>query len=287
MELKPSKLMFIPVLLFAASVGVLLMTYVDTGEFVLKDVDLKGGTLVTISTEDPIDIKLLEKEVDKEFGSGIVSGLKTPSGYGATIQVEHTISLAQVMNLVRSLNIEPIDYSEQTIGPVLGNLFFEQVRNSLIIAFVMMSVVIFIIYRNPVSSLGIVLASLGNILATLAFANVFGIELSFASFAGMLMLIAFTVDTNIVLTSKVVAYGSDTFMVRYKKAFVTGATLTATITATMVIVLFLSSSKLLLNIAEILVIGFITDLVYTWILNAGMLEMYFDRKNRRHGGYGK
>lgn len=282
--MRPSKLMFIPILLFVASVGILFMNYVETGDFILKDIDLRGGTLITIESDERIDTRLVEEKVNEKFGSGIVNGLRTGTGYGVTVQVDSGTKVSDVVGVAESAGVSVRDVSEQTIGPALGNLFFEQVRNSLIIAFVMMSIVIFIIYRNPVSSLGIVLASLGNILATLAFATLLGIELSFASFAGILMLIAFTVDTNIVLTSKVVAYGSESFMARYKKALVTGATLTATITVTMVIVLFLSSSKLLVNIAEILVIGFVTDLVYTWILNAGMLEIYFDRKNKLRGG---
>lgn len=284
MELKPSKLMFVPILLFVASVGILFMNYLETGDFIFKDIDLRGGTLVTIGSDEIIDTGLVEEKVNERFGAGIVSGLRTGTGYGVTVQVDSGTKVADVVEAAEAAGVSVRDVSEQTIGPALGSLFFEQMRNSLIIAFVMMSIVIFIIYRNPVSSLGVVLASLGNILATLAFATLLGIEMSFASFAGMLMLIAFTVDTNIVLTSKMVAYGSESFISRYKKAFLTGATLTATITATMVIVLFLSSSKLLVNIAEILVIGFVTDLVYTWILNAGMLEIYFNRKNRAHGG---
>jgi preprotein translocase subunit SecF len=287
MELKPSKLMFIPILLLVASVAILFMNYVGTGDFIIKDIDLRGGTLITIGSDEKIDTKLVEDKINERFGSGIVSGLRTVSGYGVSIQVDSGTKVSDVVEAAESAGVNVGDVSEQTIGPVLGSLFFEQVRNSLIMAFIMMSIVIFIIYRNPISSLGIVLASLGNILATLAFADLFGIELSFASFAGMLMLIAFTVDTNIVLTSKVVAYGNESFMAKYKRAFVTGATLTATITATMIIVLFLSSSKLLINIAEILVIGFVTDLVYTWILNAGMLEIYLGRKNRAHGGSNK
>jgi len=283
MELRLGTFMFLPVLLFAASVGLLFLNYANTGDFIIKDVDLRGGTLVSFSSTDNIDTRLLEEKVVDKFGSAIVSGLKTASGYGATVQVESGIPVSDLMEVVKDAGIDAYDVSEQTIGPALGSLFFEQVRNTLIVAFVLMSIVIFIIYRNIVSSFGIVLASLGNILTTLAFTSLLGIKLSFAGFAGLLMLIAFTVDTNIVLTSKVMAYGSDSFTQRYKKAFVTGLTLIATITATMVVALFLSSSKLLINIAEVLVIGFISDLIYTWILNAWMLEKYFNKKNRFGG----
>jgi preprotein translocase subunit SecF len=279
MELKLSNLVLLPVVLFAASVGILFFNYVNTGDFIIKDVDLKGGTLVSFSSNSEIDTKLLEGKIVEGLGAGIVSGLKTASGYGATIQVESGVPVSKVMEIVRDAGIEAYDVSEQTIGPTLGNLFFNQVRNTLIVAFVLMSIIIFIIYRNLASSLGIVIASLGNILTTLAFTSLFGIKLSFAGFAGLLMLIAFTVDTNIVLTSKVVSYGNETFMQRYRKAFITGSTLIATITVTMIVALFLSSSKLLINIAEVLVIGFVSDLVYTWILNAWMLEKHFNKKN--------
>lgn len=284
MELRPRNLIFIPIALFAVSVGLLLWNYSQTGDFILKDIDLKGGTLVTISSPDPIDERLLEAEVSEKFGSSFVNSLRTTSGFGATIQVEKGVRGSEVVEVVKGAGIEVLDFSEQSIGPVLGNIFFEQVRNTLIIAFILMSIVIFVIYRNLVSSFGIVFASLANILTTLAFASLFKINISFAGFAGLLMLIAFTVDTNIVLTSKVMAHGTDGFRARYRRALVTGITLIATITATMFIVLFLSTSKLLVNISEILVIGFLSDLVFTWILNAGLLEIYFNRKFRHLGG---
>jgi preprotein translocase subunit SecF len=285
MKLQLGHLMVVPIALFVISAGVLFWNYVQTGDFIIKDVDLKGGTLVTINSPEQIDARDLENRIAERFGSGIVSGLRTTTGYGATIQIESGTPASEVVGLAKEAGIEVTDYTEETIGPALGNLFFEQVRNTLIIAFVLMSIVIFVIYRNLVSSFGIVFATLANIITTLAITSLLGIQISFAGFAGLLMLIAFTVDTNIVLTSKVVAKGSaEGFMPRYRKALVTGVTLVATIAATMAVVLVLSSSKLLVNIAEVLVIGFLADLVYTWILNARLLEIHFNRRAAKMGG---
>lgn len=286
MELKLRHLIVIPVLLFAASAGILLTNYQSTGDFIHKDIDLRGGTLVTLDTLGPVDTKLLEGKMAQAFGSADVSGIRTTSGYGATVQVDSNVTGSQVSKVAVDAGVQVKDFSEETVGPALGDVFFEQVRNTLIIAFVLMSVMIFIIYRNVVSSFGIVFASMANILTTLAITSLLGVQLSFAGFAGLLMLIAFTVDTNIVLTSKIVSSGMDGFNARYRRALVTGVTLIATITATMFIVLFLSTSKLLVNIAEVLVIGFLSDLVYTWILNAGLLEIYFNRKFKHLGGAG-
>ncbi len=92
------------------------------------------------------------------------------------------------------------------------------------------------------------------------------------------MLIAYTVDTNIVLTTRVLKSDKKTYESEYRGALITGGMLIGAITLTMFITLILSTSKLLTNIASILVIGFLNDLVYTWILNAGILEMYVERR---------
>lgn len=284
MDLKLRKLIFIPVVLFAFSGGVLLWSHFQTGDFILKNVDLKGGALITIESSQPVDVKELETVMDERFGSAFVSGLRTTTGFGATVQVESGTSASEVIAAAEEAGVEVTNFSEETVGPVLGSLFFDQVRTIMIVAFVLMSLVIFLIYRNPVASFGIVFALAGNILATLAFANLLGISLSFAGFAGLLMLIGFTVDTNIVLTSKMSAAGTEGFKERYRRALKTGVTIVATITATMFLVILLSSSKLLINIAEVLVIGFLADLVFTWIFNAWLLQAHFNRKFRHLGG---
>lgn len=284
MEFKLTSFIFIPIALFAVSAGVLFWNYHTTGDFILKDVDLKGGTLITINTEAPIDVVGLEHRMDGRFGSAFVSGLKTSTGYGATVQVESGTRAGDVIEVAEDFGIEVVDFSEETVGPALGSLFFEQVRVILIAAFVLMSFVIFLIYRNPIASFGIVFSIIANTITTLAMTSLLGISLSFAGFAAILMMIGFTVDTNIVLTSKMAAGGTESFMQRYKKSMKTGVLITATIASTMALLLFLSTSKLLINIAQVLVIGLLADLLFTWIFNAALLEAHFKRSHGHSGG---
>ena len=280
MEIKLKKLLPIPIILFLFSVSVLFVNYFRTGDFILRDVDLKGGTLVTIESSVPIDAKNLEKILEQKYGSVFLSSLRTTTGYGVSVEVSENVDATDVINDIQASGVSVVSHTVETIGPQLGNLFLIQIRNILIIAFVLMSVVIFIVYRNFISSIGIVFASLANIITTLAITSLLGIKISFAGFAGLLMLIAYTVDTNIVLTSKILGMGTEDFRSRYKKALTTGATLIATITITMFLILLLSSSKLLVNIGEILVVGFLSDLPYTWIFNASLLEMWFGRRQK-------
>jgi preprotein translocase subunit SecF len=272
------QLISLPITLFILSVAILLYNFYTTGEFFLRDIDLKGGTLITIETSKPVDTKLLENRLSKEYGSVLISSLKTSTGYGANIEVSENVNADNVISSIKNLGVDVISFSVESIGSSLGELFFSQLVYVLTVGFVLMSIVIFIIYRNPVSSFAIVFASLSNILATLAFTSLIGIKISFAGLAGLLMLIAYTVDTNIVLTSKVIRSDPEEFPKKYKRAFITGITLIITITITMIVVYFLSTSKLLTNIASILVIGFITDLPFTWIFNANVLEWWIRRK---------
>jgi preprotein translocase subunit SecF len=276
--MKIKTLTFIPVVLFVASLLILFHNYYSTGDFILRDIDLKGGSLIIVETDKPINTNLLETNLEQKYGSVLVSSLRTTTGYGVSIEVAATANTTDVIDDIKSLGISVSSFSVETIGPTLGTLFFQQIVYVLIVGFLLMSIVIFIIYRSVLPTFGIVFASFSNILTTLAITTLFGIKISFAGFAGLLMLIAYTVDTNIVLTSKVLRTSKEEFKKQYKKALTTGLTLIATITITMALVVFLSTSKLLVNIGEILIVGFLNDIAYTWILNAGILEMYIMRK---------
>lgn len=276
MNIKLKHLVFIPVLIFLFSLLVLLNNYRTTDDFIAKDVDLKGGTLITIESSEPIDVKLLEKQLLEKHGSVIISSLRTLTGYGVGIETFADANTTQVINDIKESGVTVASFSVESIGPVLGELFWKQVVYVLIVGFVLMSLVIFIVYRVPLVSFSIIFAILANIIATLAITSILGIKIGFASFAGLLMLIAYSVDTNIVLTSNVLKGGGD-FNLTYKKALRTGLTLTGAITATMVVVLLLSTSKLMTNIAGVLVIGFLMDIPNTWILNSFLIEWYITK----------
>lgn len=273
MDVKLKHLVLIPVSIFVFSLLILLNNYRTTGDFIAKDVDLKGGTLIIIESSKPINIKLLEEQLSKKYGSIIISSLKTLTGYGVNIEIFADANTTQIINDVKEYGVEITSFSVESIGPVLGELFWKQVVYVLVVGFVLMSLIIFIVYRVPIVSFSIIFAILANIIATLAITSILGIKISFASFAGLLMLIAYSVDTNIVLTSKALK-GMENFNSAYKKALRTGLTLTGTITATMVVVLLLSTSKLMTGIAEVLVIGFLMDIPNTWILNSFLIEWY-------------
>lgn len=278
MEFDLKKLIFVPLVILAFSLFVLFDNKLATGEFVIKDVDLKGGTQITIETETQIDTQLVEDTLEKKYGSVFVSGLRTATGFGATVEVPEDRNVTAVIEDISALGIDADEFTVETIKPALGELFFNQMTTILIVAFILMSAIIFVIYRNIISSAGIIFATGANIISAIAIANFLGIQMSFAGLAGVLMLIAYTVDTNIVLTTKVLNAGPNEFKHRYRSALITGLTISMTITVAMLLVPLFTTSKLLVNIANILVIGFLADLAYTWLFNAGILKMWHERR---------
>lgn len=276
--MKLKNFIFIPIILLVFSIFILYQNKQAEGSWIKKDIDLKGGVLVTIESSQKIDAKQVESILTQKYGSVIVSSLRTSTGHGATIEADISVKLEDIIDTLKESNIPINSYSAEIIGPALGEAFFNQVRNVLIIGFCLMAVMIFFVYKNPIPSFSMVFAVAGDILAALAITSLFGVEIGFAGFVSLLMFIAYAVDTNIVLTSSVLKIRKEDFEKEYKRAFKTGLTMTSAVVLTMSVVLILSTSKLLTNIASVLLVGFLADIIFTWIFNAGLLQYYIERR---------
>ena len=103
--------------------------------------------------------------------------------------------------------------------------------------------------------------------------NLLNQKISFAGFSSILMLIAFAIDTNVILATKVLSSSKEEFYDQYKKGLITGITINSGLVISMLIVLFLTNSSFLINIAQIQIIGFSADIINTWILNASLIEV--------------
>ncbi|MCC5994517.1 MAG: hypothetical protein LM587_02925 [Candidatus Aenigmarchaeota archaeon] len=273
MKLKIAKLLPIPLILLAISLFGIYQVYSKTGDFFLKDVDLKGGTSITLIFNKSVDMKELESTLKQKIDNFILSSSKTSEGFTSVkILAEKNIQAQEVISLLNLRNLYPIEYSVQFVGPELGSMFFSQVATLLAIAYILLFITNLFIYKNPVIGFTIILSSLANIIAVFGIMNLLNQKISFAGFSSMLMLIAFAIDTNVILATKVLSREEE-FYEQYKKGLITGATINAGLIISMLIVLFLTNSSFLINIAKIQIIGFIADLINTWILNAALIEV--------------
>jgi len=115
---------------------------------------------------------------------------------------------------------------------------------------------------------------------TLVLVNMLGIKMSTAGIVAVLMLIGYSVDTDILLTTRVLKRREDSLNQRLFGAFKTGITMTLTSLLAVVIALIVVSSFsiILTQIFTILAIGLAFDLLNTWITNVSILKWYVRSK---------
>ena len=271
-------LLLIPILLLVVGVCILGVKFSETGEWFDKSIELKGGTLISVKTDSTHDASAIEDRLSERFGSVVVREIRSFSGIGITVQVESGTDAGEVKDELESMGIGTSDSSVQTIGPSLGESFWQQAQISIMAAFIIMGIIVFVIFRTIIPSTAVIIAAVSDIIVTLALMQVFSLELSLASFAALLMLIGYSIDTDILLTTRVIRNTEGSVQERLRGAFKTGMTMTMTTLAVMGAVLLTTTSPVLFAIASVLFIGLIVDIINTWLMNATILNMYAKRR---------
>ena len=166
----------------------------------------------------------------------------------------------------------------RTVGPAIGELFFQQAQIALVVAFILMSLAVFIIFRSFVPSSIVILAAATDIITTMAVMSFFDMNLSLPVLAALLTLIGYSVDTDILLTANMLK-GKGAISHRIKNAMKTGLTLTATMLVAFISLYFVTGSFVIEQIASVLIIGLVIDVFATWLTNAGILRYWMEKKH--------
>jgi len=274
------KLLLIPILLLIISISILTIKYNNTGEFIDRDVSLQGGISATIYLEEEVDINELTSFLQSKFpNSDITVRALSRFGTGSTSGI--IIDATDITNkeiqpvLEEKLNIKLEDnYSVQEIGSSLGESFFKEMLYAILFAFLFMGIVVFITFRKVVPSIAVILSALLDIIIPLAIISVMGFKLSTAGIAAFLMIIGYSVDTDILLTTRVLKRKSGTSFSRMKGAFKTGMTMTLTTIAALTVGVIVTQSVIIKEMFTIILIALIIDLISTWFMNASLLTWY-------------
>ncbi len=288
------KLLIFPFLLIVLAFVQIIVQYSVTGDFVNKGISLKGGSIITLEYQPEINAEEMETFLKEKFPLAVIS-VRTVSSAGKITSIAID-SDAQESSEINSLlmvikekmsaegrTVNEDEFSVETVGSSLGSSFFKQTALALLIAFILMGIVVVIYFRNLVPSLAVILAGASDILVTLAIFNLTGIKLSTAGIAAFLMLIGYSVDTDILLTTRVLKRQGET-MAKVYGAIKTGLTMTLTTLAVVLVALIFVQSEIIKQIMLILFIGLIVDMVMTWIQNVGILRIYLERKNKTKMG---
>lgn len=242
-----------------------------------ESVDLKGGALAELTLEKSVTQAELESLLREKLGTGDIKVLSI-RGERATVQFGTDMDVVKVSEALRgtaTIN------SYKAVGPVLSKQAMNQIYWAIGFAFLFMSVTVFIIFRDPVPSLAVILAAASDIIIAMGGMSLFGIPLSLASVGAILMLIGYSVDTDILLTTRVLKRRKGTINERALGAMKTGVTMSISAIASMaalylVTVFVMPEARVLSDIAAVLIIGLLADILTTWLMNLGILRWYLE-----------
>ncbi|MBI5804065.1 hypothetical protein HY450_02375 [Candidatus Pacearchaeota archaeon] len=366
-------LLLLPAVFLLFSIIYLYNFQSKNGDLILKDVTLTGGTTVTVF-DSKVDIDSFVQLISVNFPDAKVrkiSDFRTGGQTGFIIETQKSfeeIRPSLEENLGYSLNQDnsSVEFSSSS----LSQGFYYQLRNSIIVAFLLMGWVIFMIFGEsrkikslsliltavgvsvalsvnfikylailgvvvgfgfsfrdsknnkdyamslgatlfaiivlffyssqiilvPVSlvllllygfysvpSLAVILSAFADIVMTIVVVDLSGIVLSTAGIISFLMLIGYSVDTDILLTKRVIRGDSVSVNQRLYSSFRTGLMMTLTSIAAVGVAFIIvrNSSEVLRQIFTILLIGLGFDMFNTWITNTAILKWYVEKKEEK------
>ena len=252
-----------------------------------QGVDLKGGSQAELQLLGSVTPSELEDTLDAELNTNNIK-VTSNGNNKVTVELENNINSSTFTNAING-KAKVISYNE--IGPVLSEEAMGQIYVAMIFAFLFMAITVFIVFREPVPSVAIILAALCDILIALGGMSIFKIPLSIASVGALLMLIGYSVDTDILLTTRLLKRREGTVEERAKNAMYTGLTMSFAAIAAMGILfvvtkIIMPEATTLSNISAVLVIGLVGDILSTWLMNLGILKTYIDwRQSKKQEKY--
>ena len=140
----------------------------------------------------------------------------------------------------------------------------------------LMSIVVFFSFKTFIPSLAVIFAAFSDIVMPLALIDFLGIKISAAGISAFLMLIGYSVDTDILLTSRALRKKGGNLNQRIFGAFKTGSFMTLTALIAVLPAFFIISGlpDSFRQIFFILALGLFADLINTWLTNASIIKWY-------------
>ncbi len=262
------QLVVIPLVILVIALLIIGGMWLVTGTPADLGIEFTGGTELQIETTAP------QEEIPNTFNEDIASIrplLTDDNAYILTFQSTDVGGLvAQAENAGYTIT------SAQSVSASFGTDTQTLAIFGLVIAFTGMSVVVFIMFRTFIPSIAIVISAFSDMMVPLALMNLFNIELSLGTVAALLMIIGYSVDSDILLNNHILRRAGGFYESAYE-AIRTGVTMTLT-SLTAVIVMTITAYAfgigLLTSIGIVLSFGLLADLMNTYLLNFSLLRWY-------------
>ena len=262
------ELVAIPLALLGVALAVLVAATLITGTPVALGIEFTGGTEMQVVTDDS------QAEIQSAFDEDVQS--ITPiagqaNAYQLTFQADDADPILE--------QAETAGYEVESIGERSASFAGDSQRQALfalLIAFGGMAALVALMFRTFVPSLAVIASAFSDLVIPLALMRLFNIELTLGTVAALLMLIGYSVDSDLLLNNHVLRRRGDFYTSTFR-AMRTGVTMTVTSIAAMIVMTVVSKLlgiPLLPDVGLILVFGLLADLMNTYLLNVSLLRYY-------------
>ena len=276
-------LMMIPIILLILSISFLGIKYATTGEIMSRDIGLKGGVVATVYTDKAIDLSLLKEKIGIEINTRTLTDFATGKQVGFSVETSDLSSdqLKPILENFIGFGLDQNNFSVEETSSSLGESFFIQLLLANLFAFILMGLAVFAAFRTFIPSGAVIFSAFTDIVVTIGIVSLIGMEISAAGIVAFLLVIGYSVDTDILLTTRMIKRREPALFDRMLASLKTGLTMTFATIIALFAGLIMSNSSVIKEMFTIIVIALFIDILTTYLTNAGILTWYCKRKDIR------
>lgn len=282
-HLSSRQMIVVPLILAALLAGAILVRGIPMSQ------DFRPGTLVRVrGLDNAPDAGAVEQTVEGLLATDVDVKVTEDTSlvtgrFGLDIEVGRDIDEYEENQVGEVLSTEFAGAELEILpkGSVITSIFKEQAWKALVGAFIAMAAVLFFTFRHSVAVGVMILCVAFDALGALGGMAILQVPLSFGSIAGILMIIGYSVDTDILLSNHMLKRIGGNARERAADAMKTGLMTAGTTITALVVINLLTNAPLLYELSAALIFGVLVDLINTWFLNVGVLSRHIERRQRR------
>ena len=186
-----------------------------------------------------------------------------------------------LIDLTSKFGFDSKNVAIKEISPTLSASFYSKAILVSLIAIIGIIIIIFLAYREIIPSSAIIACGILDLIGGLLGMAVFNVPLSLVSIPALLMLLGYSIDTDIMLTTKLLKRSEGSNVERAGDSMRTGIVMTTTAIAAVLVMLIFSIMYNLVtffDISIVLLFGLVMDLIATWLMNGPILLWYIEHK---------
>lgn len=267
-------LIIVPIIVAIISFSSLAIFGIEPG------VDLKGGTMAEITLNHDMNSNEIANLLQKSLHIEEVKIISNNNRH-VTVEFSDSVDIGEFRKATESIGTVS---SFNTVGPVLSEEAMGQVYWAILFAFIFMAITVLLVFKQIVPAFAVIISAFLDIVFAAGGMAVLKVPLSIASVGALLMLIGYSVDTDIMLTTRLLKRKNGTEVERATEAMKTGLTMSLAAIAAMAVlyivtILTMPQARTLSEISIVLILGLIADILNTWFLNLGILRKFIDYQN--------